>query len=1033
MSRIEAATAEERVIHCTPLIVAGRSFGSHYDVALPRGGVLAHPPGAGKTRIGCTLLARSPAPTLILCPAHLIEMWADEIGAEIGRRGEVLRGPARAPDDEGNEAVEEEEEEPHAQARRGRGVETGLEVIGYVWQQEAPAQAAAGEAGRVTDGAALLLLGFHALDRLEIAEIDDEIVLQPPAEATWWAVHLRAARLVVDEPQDASADEVAVLTKLARCFAIRWLCCGTAGAATYLLGTLLLGPKEWRSAVTVHEWRAQPSLPHLFRHRFLRDPEWACLPRPELTITDERVTASREEALEAQVAALSGYVVDTVLLLSFGRQAAALAMTERRQLARKQLARQRTARGQRAHGRTRRGAAKGGLAVTAALHTHDPVWALPPDEAITGPLGPAPTAEGTAEVVTPAAADMEEGKEEDKDDDDDDDDEHEDEEEATAVLQPLLPQSEWSAVEARCRRRLARVQARLLKLRARREREQRAFQLEGPLGQSGVLHRLAFLEGSSLALQWRLPAPLAIRAAPAPDSATVAPAVDADQGDGNWKVIPEATLAAAEWNADLASEIAISGPLARLPHMARRPAMHDAAAAPAASSAGGANLGAAAAEAVPGAIYLISEAEAAGDFCDAAWRAAAIGGIALLVACDGEVTRPMTRGRDNEAPPIPAAMLPASEAAPIFACLTAPVFGNSDPRDSAPSSTTLPPPAPPHATLLVRTVAIEEDAAGGGGGVDEGRMADVVALDDASEQSVTQRIVQLEAEESRLEKALHFSSQQQRAAAELSQPPSTTTTAGAGVTGSEDDTDPERSSAVVCPICLDRPEAVCVLPECFHCLCRSCLQRAVAGGTSFRCPLCRINVESWQVSVYRTARASEQTSRPPDTMAIELAVWRQQPSKLQRLLQLVHTVLLEAPDERVLIYTQWLAHVEHLGTLLDAACMPALRMSGNLGHCMRCLQAFGRHGQPRVLILSSQHHSSGINLQAARNLVLVHPYCTPSATAPEFVSFKQLCAFEQQAIGRIRRYPQAKPVRVWRLVGRDSVEEGLYRGGFVRE
>jgi hypothetical protein len=628
---------------------------------------------------------------------------------------------------------------------------------------------------------------------------------------------------------------------------------------------------------------------------------------------------------------------------------------------------------------------------------------------------------------------MEEGKEEgkDDDDDDDDDDEHEDEEEATAVLQPLLPQSEWSAVEARCRRRLARVQARLLKLRARREREQRAFQLEGPLGQSGVLHRLAFLEGSSLALQWRLPAPLAIRAAPAPDSATVAPAVD--QGDGNWKVIPEATLAAAEWNADLASEIAISGPLARLPHMARRPAMHDAAAAPAASSAGGANLGAAAAEAAPGAIYLISEAEAAGDFCDAAWRAAAIGGIALLVACDGEVTRPMTRGRDNEAPPIPAAMLPASEAAPIFACLTAPLFGNSDPRDSAPSSTTLPPPAPPHATLLVRTVAIEEDAAGGGGGVDEGRMADVVALDDASEQSVTQRIVQLEAEESRLEKALHFSSQQQRAAAELSQPPPPTTTAGAGVTGSEDDTDPERSSAVVCPICLDRPEAVCVLPECFHCLCRSCLQRAVAGGTSFRCPLCRINVESWQVSVYRTARASEQTSRPPDTMAIELAVWRQQPSKLQRLLQLVHTVLLEAPDERVLIYTQWLAHVEHLGTLLDAACMPALRMSGNLGHCMRCLQAFGRHGQPRVLILSSQHHSSGINLQAARNLVLVHPYCTPSATAPEFVSFKQLCAFEQQAIGRIRRYPQAKPVRVWRLVGRDSVEEGLYRGGFVRE
>lgn len=139
----------------------------------------------------------------------------------------------------------------------------------------------------------------------------------------------------------------------------------------------------------------------------------------------------------------------------------------------------------------------------------------------------------------------------------------------------------------------------------------------------------------------------------------------------------------------------------------------------------------------------------------------------------------------------------------------------------------------------------------------------------------------------------------------------------------------------------------------------------------------------------------------------------------------------ERTVEHVLIYTQWLAHVEHVGAVLEAANLPCLRMSGDLTACMRCLQAFGQRGQPRILVLSSQHHASGLNLQIARNLIMIHPYCTPSASAPEDVSFAQLRAYEQQAIGRIRRYPQVKPVRVWRLFGKDSVEEGLYRGGFA--
>ena len=68
------------------------------------------------------------------------------------------------------------------------------------------------------------------------------------------------------------------------------------------------------------EWRGTPSLAHIFRRRFLRDPAWACLPQPPLETHDLPVQLSQGEALAAQVAALSGYMIDSLLMLSFGRK-----------------------------------------------------------------------------------------------------------------------------------------------------------------------------------------------------------------------------------------------------------------------------------------------------------------------------------------------------------------------------------------------------------------------------------------------------------------------------------------------------------------------------------------------------------------------------------------------------------------------------------------------------------------------------------------------------------------------------------------
>ena len=546
-----------------------------------------------------------------------------------------------------------------------------------------------------------------------------------------------------------------------------------------------------------------------------------------------------------------------------------------------------------------------------------------------------------------------------------------------------LPLSEWATVESQCRHRLAAVDARLRRLRVRLEAEARAFRLEdGNAEADGVLHRLSFLQADAVTLAWR--------------AAGDELGCDATSGGclpchPDWHEVPTQSLAAAEWNAllEVAGGECISGRVGRL-GSALAAAKEKGEAATAQKKEVADYQGCKAAASPTPSVLIASECEVAGDYCAAAWRAHSLGAVALLIACDSEVTRPMAYGSEQLAPPIPAAMLPRSTAEALLAAEGG--AGGAVVR-----------------LRVLRVAAIEEDAAGGGGGIDEGLMADVVALDDATSQKEHGRLVALQSERERLVASLRFASHVQRQL-----------------------TIQNKEAEASCPICLEPCTLRAVLPDCFHSLCSSCLQRASGGNSAFNCPLCRTRVKTWTVTVFHT-EPTQQEGAPmvPAGLAMPRGAWRRLPTKLQRLVTLVHSLLAADPDERVLIYTQWLAHVEYLGETLRLAGLPALKMSGDLGASMRSLARFGREPTaPRILLLSSQHHASGINLQCARNLIIVHPYCTPSASEPEAVSFAALQAFEQQAIGRIRRYPQRETVRVYRLFATESVEEGLYRGGY---
>ena len=64
----------------------------------------------------------------------------------------------------------------------------------------------------------------------------------------------------------------------------------------------------------------------------------------------------------------------------------------------------------------------------------------------------------------------------------------------------------------------------------------------------------------------------------------------------------------------------------------------------------------------------------------------------------------------------------------------------------------------------------------------------------------------------------------------------------------------------------------------------------------------------------------------------------------------------------------------------------------------------------------------------ARHVVIVHPYCTPSARSARQLSLGDLASYERQAVGRVRRFPQQRQVEVYRFFAPGTVEEEVYTG-----
>jgi len=132
-------------------------------------------------------------------------------------------------------------------------------------------------------------------------------------------------------------------------------------------------------------------------------------------------------------------------------------------------------------------------------------------------------------------------------------------------------------------------------------------------------------------------------------------------------------------------------------------------------------------------------------------------------------------------------------------------------------------------------------------------------------------------------------------------------------------------------------------------------------------------------------------------------------SKIARLIEALEDAVAEG--HKALVFSQWTSLLDLLEPHLREANIRFTRLDGSTRDRAAVVSDFQEEAGPPVLIVSLKAGGTGINLTAADHVFLLDPWWNP--------------AVEDQAADRTHRLGQKRPVMVYRMVAKDTVEERI--------
>jgi SNF2 family DNA or RNA helicase len=134
-------------------------------------------------------------------------------------------------------------------------------------------------------------------------------------------------------------------------------------------------------------------------------------------------------------------------------------------------------------------------------------------------------------------------------------------------------------------------------------------------------------------------------------------------------------------------------------------------------------------------------------------------------------------------------------------------------------------------------------------------------------------------------------------------------------------------------------------------------------------------------------------------------------AKLNRLLELIEEAV--AGNHRMLIFSQFQKQLQEIEKCIGERGWASLRLDGQTRNRQQLVDRFQSPDGPPVFLISLKAGGYGLNLTAADTVVHFDPWWNPAA--------------EAQATDRAHRIGQTRPVTVYRLLTRGTVEEKVVK------
>jgi len=229
----------------------------------------------------------------------------------------------------------------------------------------------------------------------------------------------------------------------------------------------------------------------------------------------------------------------------------------------------------------------------------------------------------------------------------------------------------------------------------------------------------------------------------------------------------------------------------------------------------------------------------------------------------------------------------------------------------------------------------------------------------------------------------------------------------------------------VCALCKDPPEDM-VIASCGHQFCRLCaidFMESVQEGASTLCPSCdaplTINLDAHTSHMPpgdEPGPSRQQNQRRNASFLSRINLEKFQSStKIEALREEIFNMLEVDPGAKAIVFSQFTSMLDLVGHRLEQTGVKCVKLSGSMTLKARekVISAFSNDPDVTVFLMSLKAGGVALNLTAASCCFLLDSWWNP--------------ACEWQALDRIHRLGQYKPMRCVKFVIKNSIEERIVK------